>query len=207
MKIGIPFKKFLSIIFLVILLSGCSLFGMRETELSDEEKIQTRVEETINALVTTEVIEIDAGQPSPTVQIPTDTQTITITSSEVITPTATISPTISLTATFEIPMVSVSMNTNCRTGPGTIYDYIGGLLVGEQAEVVGRFGDGKYWIIKNPDRLGECWLWGEYATVSGSTLQLPEYTQPPTPTPTSTPTSTSTATVTPTPTLTVTATP
>jgi hypothetical protein len=97
-----------------------------------------------------------------------------------LTPTATIT----LTPTQDKPMVSVSVDTNCRTGPGKIYDWIGGLLVGEKAEVVGVSTDGQYWIIKNPDQNGECWLWGNYATVTGPTAELPKYTPPPTPTPT-----------------------
>jgi len=56
-------------------------------------------------------------------------------------------------------------------------------MVGEQAEVVGQTTGGGYWIIKNPDRSGECWLWGYYATVVGPTEGLPFYDPPPTPTP------------------------
>ena len=40
-----------------------------------------------------------------------------------------------------------------------------------------------YWIVNNPDRPGECWLWGQYASVSGDTSSLPVRTPPPTPTP------------------------
>ena len=110
------------------------------------------------------------------------------------TPFPTDIPTITLTSTPTVPMVTVSVNTNCRTGPSVVYDLIGALLVGEQAVVVGKFSSGNYWIINNPDSSGTCWLWGEYATVSGNTAGLPEYTQPPTPTPTNTPTSTPTST-------------
>jgi len=85
-------------------------------------------------------------------------------------------------------MARVSENTNCRTGPGVVYDLVGALLVGEQAVVVGKFSAGNYWIINNPDAAGTCWIWGQYATVSGNTAGLPEYTAPPTPTPTFTPT-------------------
>ena len=80
-------------------------------------------------------------------------------------------------------MVSVSSNTNCRTGPGTIYDIVGALLVGEEAEVVGKGEWGYYWIIENPDGAGECWLWNNYATITGPTDGLAVYTPPPTPTP------------------------
>jgi len=81
--------------------------------------------------------------------------------------------------------VSVSVPTNCRAGPGTTYERLGGLQVGEVAEVVGRHATRDYWIIRNPDRPAElCWLWGEYATVTGNTGILPVFTPPPTPTPT-----------------------
>jgi hypothetical protein len=80
------------------------------------------------------------------------------------------------------------MDTNCRLGPGQVYDIVGGLLVGETGNVVGRYLDGNYWIINNPDGGGECWLWGYYATLEGPLDNLPYYTPPPTPTPTLTPT-------------------
>lgn len=100
------------------------------------------------------------------------------------TPTVTLSPTLVFTPTSSIPMISVSVPTNCRVGPGRVYDRVGALLVGEVAEIVARNPVGNYWYIRNPDRPdGMCWLWGEYATVTGNTDVLPIYTPPPTPTP------------------------
>lgn len=92
-------------------------------------------------------------------------------------------PTITPTATLSVPMVSVSMDTNCRSGPGKEYDLWGALLVGEKAEVVGKNTALNYWVIKNPDSAGTCWLWGQYATVEGNTSAIPEVPAPPTPTP------------------------
>jgi uncharacterized protein YraI len=75
--------------------------------------------------------------------------------------------------------VMVSVDTNCRSGPGSAYIYLGALLVGENAEVVGRDADGTYWIIRNPDQpAGTCWLWGQYASVSGNIYGLPVYSTP-----------------------------
>lgn len=111
------------------------------------------------------------------------TETPTLIPSPTATFTATPTATITLTPTSAVPMVSVSENTNCRTGPGVIYDLVGALLVGEQAVVVGKYTVGNYWIINNPNGSGTCWLWGQYATVTGNTLGLPEYAPPPTPTP------------------------
>ena len=105
-------------------------------------------------------------------------------------------------------MVSVSINTNCRTGPGISYDLRGALLVGETEEIVAVSTAPNYWYIKNPDREGEfCYLWGEYATVVGETQALPKFTPLPSPTPTNTPTPSVTPTPSNTPTPTYTPTP
>ncbi len=104
------------------------------------------------------------------------------------TPASALSPTSTLTPAPGAPQVSVSQPTNCRAGPSTAYDRSGGLPAGQVAEVVGRSADGTYWVIRNPDRAGElCWLWGQFATVTGNTGALPVYTPPPLPTPSLTP--------------------
>ena len=103
--------------------------------------------------------------------------------------------TTALSATPSVPQVTVSVDTNCREGPGLVYNRIGGLVVGQIAQIVGKnSGVPNYWVVKLPNSSTTCWLWGEYATVTGNTSNLPEYPVPPTPTPTSTPTSTPTAT-------------
>lgn len=101
-----------------------------------------------------------------------------------LTPTLTWTPTPVFTPTSGIPLISVSLATNCRVGPGKVYDRVGALVVGEVAEVYGRNDTGNYWYIRNPTRNTEfCWLWGEYASLAGNTAALPVYTPPPTPTP------------------------
>ena len=101
---------------------------------------------------------------------------------------ATPTPSETPTATPCVPMVSVSVDTKCRTGPGSAYGYLGALLVGERAEVVGQSSVPNYWVIDNPDNPGQsCWLWGQYAQVICDTGALPILTPPPTPTATSVP--------------------
>ena len=95
------------------------------------------------------------------------------------------------------PTVQVSVNTNCRVGPGQDYARVGSLLVGQTARVIGRNADSTYWIIERPGGAGHCWLWGAHATVTCETTDLAIYEPPPTPTPipptaTHTPTNTST---------------
>ena len=99
------------------------------------------------------------------------------------TATELVTATTARTATSSVPMVPVSVNTNCRTGPGVIYDLVSALLVGQEAEVVARNADGNYWVIQNPGGSGTCWLWGFYATVEGPTASLPVWDAKPTPTP------------------------
>jgi hypothetical protein len=93
----------------------------------------------------------------------------------------TLTPTPVATNTPLVPQVSVSSATNCRTGPSTAYDLLWTMQPGQTADVVGKHTPTGYWIIKYPG--GQCWLWGQYASVSGNIAALPEYPQPPTPTP------------------------
>ena len=116
------------------------------------------------------------------------TVTPIVTSTYTATPTVTLSPTPTFTFTPAIPQISVSVPTNCRVGPGKVYDRVGALLVGETAQIFGRDPTGRYWFIQNPESPSRfCWLWGEYATVTGNFIVLPVFTPPPTPTFTPTP--------------------
>jgi hypothetical protein len=120
---------------------------------------------------------------TPARPVTTSTPDATLTATLTPLPTSTITPI--FTATPIVPIISVSVDTNCRSGPGKIYDFVGALLVGETAEVVGRDPSGEFWYVPNPDQPGEyCWLYGKYATLAGNTLTLPVFTPPPTPTPT-----------------------
>ena len=97
-------------------------------------------------------------------------------------------PTITLTPTLGVPMVSISVDTNCRFGPGDFYEYEGALLVGELAEVAGKLADESFWYIENPDAPPPfCWIWGAYASVTGDKSGIPILTPPPTPTATQEP--------------------
>lgn len=120
------------------------------------------------------------GQPTRTVGTPGALQPIE---------TSSQTPSITSSLTPELPLVTVSVATNCRTGPGEPYDIIGALPVGIPAEVVGRNASGDTWIIKLPSNPSiTCWLWGHYATVTGDTSHLPIVEPPPTPTPVISPT-------------------
>jgi hypothetical protein len=99
------------------------------------------------------------------------------------TPTPTPSPTYTSTPTPK-PQVHISENTNCRYGPGSVYDLIFTYLAGDFADLIGKDEDEIYWFVQHQDQQHiDCWLWGKYATPIGKTTDLPILTPPPTPTP------------------------
>jgi hypothetical protein len=112
------------------------------------------------------------------------TQTAAGPASPTFTFTPSLTPTITLTSTPDVTRLTVSVETNCRTGPGVPYDIVAVLPIGVPAEVVGKNASGDTWIIKLPSNPAvTCWLWGQFATVVGDTSSLTIYNPPPTPTP------------------------
>jgi hypothetical protein len=92
-------------------------------------------------------------------------------------PASTVEPTLG------VPMISASVDTNCRTGPSTAYEILGYLLVGKTSEVVNKYKNGAWWVIINPTNPSQrCWVQGASTNVNGSWQQLAEATQPSTPT-------------------------
>ncbi len=169
---------------IIFSLSACTLPGQTSADdaityakgtLSAEMTLEASVSQTIAA------ISPPTTQPSNTLP-PTATATIEPATEQTSTPEQT--ATISETVTPSSAVVRVVMDTNCRTGPGVVYPYIGALMVGEQAEMVGRLNTNTYWVIKNLDAAGTCWITAQYATPEGPYNLLPVMTPPPTPSPT-----------------------
>jgi len=86
-----------------------------------------------------------------------------------------------------VAFVSVSQNTNCRSGPRLDYTLLTAINVGQQVEVLKTFSN-DYAVVKNPNSSGDCWLFLQFAnTTDFSAFNLAVATQPPTPQPTNTP--------------------
>lgn len=111
-------------------------------------------------------------------------------------PEPTAEPTATSTASASVPsgaVVTVSQNTNCRSGPGTQYTWRGMFRAGQQTEVLKVYSGGDYAVVVDPSGEGECWLWLAYASpTSFESYNLPQATKPPvpvvfTPGPTATP--------------------
>lgn len=185
------FRGIVLIIPLLFLLIGCNLPG--GASVPDANAVATAVQGT---LIAQTLQSLEANQQAAQQQAQQQQQqnqgqqnqqdqqqqppTLTFT------PTWTPEPT--FTHTPSVPMVSVSVDTNCRFGPGKPFELLGALLVGEQTEIIARDPSNVYWYVKNPDRGGFCWLWGYYATTTGDIASLPVFTPMPTPTFTPTPT-------------------
>jgi hypothetical protein len=157
--------------------------------LQDSDAISTAAAQTVIAGFVQAALSqtLPPTAQQPTLPFTPEPPTFTPTSTD--TPSPTLTATLAFTSTPLVPQISVSVPTNCRVGPGKVYRMAGAILVGETAQVYGRDPTGRYWYIRNPDSGSEyCWVWGEYATLTGNTALLPVYTPPPTPTPTFTPT-------------------
>ncbi|HEY5728880.1 MAG TPA: SH3 domain-containing protein [Anaerolineales bacterium] len=165
----------LALAVLMIAIAACS---PATVPTPDANSVNTAVAQTLVA------IQIQSAQPGIPVTGPGTATPTSTPEPPTPSPTITLSPTPVFTSTPLVPQISVSVPTNCRVGPGKAYGRVGALLVGEVTEVFGRDLAGNYWYVRNPDSPNNfCWLWGEYATLSGNIQVLPVYTPPPTPTP------------------------
>lgn len=174
---------YFSIVLLLLVGLACATPSI---SMFDESAFNTSVAQTV-------VVGLTRNYMSPTFTLePTITFTPTLTSEIPIftdTPTQTITPTFPFTPTatntplIPFPDIRVSVNTNCRSGPGKVFDVEGTLLVDETVKVFGIDPTGQYWYIGNPDPGDDyCWLSGKYASVDGAVSLVPVMTPPSTPT-------------------------
>ena len=89
-------------------------------------------------------------------------------------------PTIAPTSTSSMFLASAKdQPVNCRFGPATSYAVIGALLVGRQAEMIGRNPDSTWWFVRNPsDPSTSCWLSAEFVVTVGDVQALPVANSP-----------------------------
>ena len=148
---------------LLLLVPACNLPGIF-SEPSQNDQAATFVAMTLNAPA--------PGEPVQTAQT-------TLRPANSPTSGANSGPTGTITPTYSIPMLEVDEPTNCRSGPGQNYEIITVFQSGASAEIVGRYPENDWWLINNPFGEGTCWIWGEFATVSGSHWTVPSVTPPP----------------------------
>lgn len=179
-KNGFPaFFLFFTVAALLIL-SACNFSTGAGSAGEPGDLVKQIVQQTFAAM--TQAAGLPADDPArqtQEAQAAAQTETSVAFNAPVFTPTTTPTP------TPGIVQVSVSRETNCRSGPGPAYEVYGILRVGQTAEVVGRNFVNDTWIIKLPSNPAiTCWVWGQYASVTGNWESLPIIKTPPTPTPT-----------------------
>ena len=111
---------------------------------------------------------------TPTSSIPTLTPAPLETLVDFVLPTATSTstPSVFLASPKDQPV-------NCRFGPATSYAVIGALVLGRQAEIIGRNTDSTWWYVRNPsDPSTSCWLSAEFVQTVGDVQSLPVASSP-----------------------------
>lgn len=191
MLIKSPIILFILSIALIAASSACSATGI------DEGAFQDAVNTAVAGTNTVQALDVQRTKGAEAALKPTETKAPTSTTApNTSTPEPSLTPTVESTegtpdvedqpasSSLSGPSVQVSIDTNCRSGPGKSYNYLGALMVGEEAVITGKDPSGIYWYITNPDQEGGyCWIWGFYATITGNTTPLPIFTPGPTPTP------------------------
>jgi len=154
---------FISFILLITITAACNLPNSAPQQTAPE--VQTAAALTLQALL----------PPSITATVVPQATVATST----ITPTS--GPTLTITPTYSVPMLTLREQTNCRSGPGQSYDILFAYVKGAKREIIGYYAEQNYWLVKAPESAtGECWVWGEYADITGSYWVVPSVTPPPT---------------------------
>jgi uncharacterized protein YraI len=118
--------------------------------------------------------ELPGSSPAPMLDTPTSSSS-TLTPVPIETLLSVAFPTVTLTSTPSVFLASPrDQPVNCRFGPATSYAVIGALVLGRQAEIIGRNGDSTWWYVRNPsDPSTSCWLSAEFVQTVGDVQSLP----------------------------------
>jgi len=82
------------------------------------------------------------------------------------------------------PPIAIGLvNSNCRFGPGSVYDILDYLLQDQETPIVGRDAQWFWWRVERIDHPGACWVANNLVDERGDTRQVPVVPAPPTPTP------------------------
>ncbi|GAB4452010.1 MAG: hypothetical protein OHK0041_15070 [Anaerolineales bacterium] len=133
---------------------------------------------------------LTAVQPTPTASLPSTPAPASPTpnaSTPTLLPIETLlavdTPTLPAPPPTATPRVVLALPkdqpVNCRFGPEVSYAIVGALIVGRQAEVIGRNTDATWWYVRNPsDPSTNCWLSAEFVVVMGNVEALPVVSPP-----------------------------
>ncbi len=176
-------------VILIFLIASCNFPGTTGPQTGlDQNQIFTAAAKTIQTTLTMGALAESFNQTLVATSLPTDSNTPTASQTVVppsdtpiIFPTDTLAPSNTpiplITLTPSEPTIHATVNTNCRLGPGSIYDVAGFLMVGDYAKVFGRNSNSTWWYIQNPDNLAKyCWVWNQSTIVEGNISIIPVVT-------------------------------
>jgi len=161
----------MTVIMLLILVSGCTTPAVQTPDLAATIAVNVAVEQTLAALGTQTILtELAYQQMNPTE-----------------TPTPQPTATSEFTATPDKVTLTLSKDTYCRNGVFAKSPFVALMTAGRTYDVLAVDPNNQAYYVVEPDHtFTYCWLWGEFATVSGDVASLPVYTPQPLPTPTKT---------------------
>jgi len=164
-KMSVKQKSLFLLVIAGLFLTACGLLTPAQVEptMISMEAINTLVAQTLAA---------QQAQLPPTLEpLPPTQQPVT--------------PTITLTPTLSKPFIVAAIDTNCRTGADPVWDVVGAFKKDTEAEVLGMWLNGAWYLIWNPTNkaLGKCWVWGSSVNRKGDWSRVPNINPPPTPTP------------------------
>jgi uncharacterized protein YraI len=167
-------KTLISILVLFSLLTACQLtVAPPPVQPSTVDVVGTAVELTAAAKFTEM-----AGSAGPATAMSTPLPALTA----VPTATLTSAPVVPVSGPCG-PTVTATVNANVRSGPGTAYDTVGSLMLGQTATIVGRNDAYTWWYIAYPGVSGGyAWIAGSVVTSSCVPAVVQVVAAPPTPT-------------------------
>jgi RNA polymerase sigma-70 factor (ECF subfamily) len=135
------------------------------------------VEGTVSAVLGSTSMDFIGSTPTGTTQVLEAAPGTTPAAGQHPSDTPTPSPTLG------VPYAIASVNSNCRGGPGSIYDVLGYLLAGDRTRIRGRDNPSNWWVVDQMDGSGTCWVANNLTEEEGDLSAVPVVPAPPTPTP------------------------
>ncbi len=160
-------RNLVALLFAAALLAACNLGVQAPHPQTDQNAIETVVEQTLQAAAVTPFTS-PVPPPSSTPSTPAAPASATVAASPSPTPTAT--------KPGDKPMLEIIGNSNCRSGPGASFKNVTAFTPGAKLEIIGKNTENNYWQVKLPGSQDTCWVWGVYTTMSGNVDSVPETT-------------------------------
>jgi len=81
------------------------------------------------------------------------------------------------------PYLNVKQNSKCRGGPSQLYEEESFVYTGDRVKVVGKNPGGGWWLVYDPKKSRNCWVFDGAGTIEGDKSRIPFVDPPPPPTP------------------------